>query len=149
MKIAFDLDDTLIPTTRKFSVGSKTVSFPYSLIFKEEIRVGAVGLLQQLANVHEIWVYTTSLRSSTYVRCWFNSFGVKLFGFINAQTHAEKVRGTQYSRLSKAPKLFGIDVLVDDSPGVLIECQQQGSHCILVRPDDNNWLSTIMTELQL
>jgi len=75
-KIAFDLDDTLIPTTTTF-------------FFKEELRVGTIALMKELSYEYALWIYTTSLRSEFYLKVWFYSMGVKLEGIVNVQIHKE------------------------------------------------------------
>jgi len=88
-KIAFDLDDTLIPTTTTFSVGSQKAPFPLNLFFKEELRVGTIALMKELSYEYALWIYTTSLRSEFYLKVWFYSMGVKLEGIVNVQIHKE------------------------------------------------------------
>ena len=149
MRIAFDLDDTLIPTNHSFSVGSHKLSFPLNLLFKEELRIGAVELMQNLAKHHEVWVYTTSLRNEFYLKAWFYFWGVKLNGVINNRIHTKRVVNTKYSKFSKAPELFGISVMVDDLPGVKIECDYQNCIAIIVHPKDNEWEIKVLREIQL
>ncbi|MEO1035175.1 MAG: hypothetical protein AAFX44_06395 [Pseudomonadota bacterium] len=104
-------------------------------------------LLRHIGAKHELAVYTTSLRSPIYIRAWFWSLGIKLNQVINADTHASAVQNTDYRTFTKAPKLFGIDVLMDDAPGVLLECQKQGCRCILVEPQDINWTHSVLEAL--
>jgi len=150
MRIAFDLDDTLIPTTTEFSVGSRTLGFPANLVFKEELRCGAPELLIELAQSHEIWIYTTSLRKESYLKVWFKLWGVKITSVVNQQEHKEAVKGNSvYSRFSKTPTLFGIDLLVDDLPGVEIECNTQGCESLIICPNDENWTEKVLAKIKL
>lgn len=144
MTIAFDLDDTLIPTTRDFSVGAKTMRFPFNLIFNEKLRIGTVSLLKALSLQHQIWIYTTSLRSESYIKLWFGILGIRLGGVINGPVHRRCTEKTAHQRFSKAPRYFNIDILVDDSAGVGLECYQQGSRFILVDPSDDDWADTVL-----
>jgi hypothetical protein len=147
LKIAFDLDDTLIPTTVLFSCGARGAKFPFNLFFKEPLRLGAVELLNQIYAEHELWIYTTSLRPPLEVKLWLYSFGIKVHGVINADIHSVCVKRTPYQNYSKAPKLFGIDYLIDDSKGVQMECEAQGVSCILVSFDDNQWVEKISSNV--
>ncbi|WPD22965.1 MAG: hypothetical protein SD837_00080 [Candidatus Electrothrix scaldis] len=148
MKIAFDLDDTLIPTRQPFSSGSRRLGFPLGLAYKEKLRTGAVELLQGLAAEHEVWIYTTSLRGTLYLKTWFSLWGIKLAGIVNKQVHDKRVVGSKFSDFSKAPALFGISVLIDDLPGVQIECEHQGSHAIIIAPSDDDWTRIVREELK-
>lgn len=149
MKIAFDLDDTLIPTNHQFSVGSHSLGFPLNIFFGEELRVGAVELMKNLSKTHEVCVYTTSLRSAFYIKAWFYFWGVKLHQVINNQIHTQRVANSKYSGFSKAPKVFGISVMVDDSLGVKIECEHQNCDSIIVEPTDNLWSIKVQKEIML
>ena len=148
MKIAFDLDDTLIPTTRRFSVGSRALPVPYRIFFKEELRVGALGLLKNLVQAHEVVIYTTSLRKPFYVKLWFKLWGVSISQVINHDIHTKETQGTKYSGFTKSPQLFGIDVLVDDSEGVKLECDAQLCKSIIVKPNESNWVNIIESALK-
>jgi len=143
MKIAFDLDDTLIPTTVTFKCGvDRSVSI-MRMIYKEPLRKGAKELLQELNKDHELWIYTTSLRTPKSIKLWLRSYGVIISGVINAEIHNQRIRGTGYAKYSKVPKLFGIDCLIDDSLGVQVECAEQNVKCIIIDPGDTEWVEKI------
>jgi hypothetical protein len=149
MRIAFDLDDTLIPTS-EFACGSTVASFPLSLFFQERLRNGAVELLKAISKKHELWIYTTSYRKPFYIKSWFRFLGIKLNYVINQTIHEKAVKtNIHYSRYSKAPKLFGIDLLVDDLPGVGIECKNQSCNYIIVHPSDEHWVEKIHHKISL
>ena len=148
MRIAFDLDDTLIPTTKDFSCGSKKLSFPLNLIFSEELRCGAPELLKFLSNKHDIWIYTTSLRKELYLKIWFFLWGVKITSVVNQQDHRDAVKGNSIcSRFSKAPSLFGIKFLIDDLPGVGIECKQQNCGSLILSTDEPNCAERVQSSI--
>ncbi|MBU2709251.1 hypothetical protein KCM76_24865 [Zooshikella marina] len=149
MRIAFDLDDTLIPTTQSFVVGSEKMKWPYRLIYKEELRIGAVQLLVDLQIEHDIWIYTTSLRSAFYVKSWFKLLGINISGVVNQKSHNEAVRNTPRQRFSKVPPLFGIHLLVDDLPGVKIECEQQNCKALIIPPSEKNWVEIVKQEIDV
>ena len=45
--------------------------------------------------------------------------------------------------ISKYPPAFNIDILIDDSKGVLIEGKQNNFKVIQVEPDNLNWVEKI------
>jgi hypothetical protein len=93
----------------------------------------------------DVWVYTTSLRSPSYLRGLFWCHGVRLRGVVNQDIHCrwlEKQRGKY--RCSKYPPAFGIDLLVDDSEGVWEESVQLRFTMVLVRPHDHDWVEKVM-----
>lgn len=150
VRIAFDLDDTLIPCLHEFETEPRPL---WARLFaREQLRLGTVGLLRQIiASGHDVWVYTKSLRSSFAVRLLFLAYGVRIGGCINAHYHQRVVRRSArpWARSSKYPPAFGIDVLIDDLEGVEMEGGTHGFRVIIVRPDDSSWTQTVRRKLGL
>ena len=111
MRLAFDLDDTLIPCGATFPVEAPRWPLPGV----ERLRVGAPALLRALrAEGHAIWVYTSSHRSVLAVRWTFLAYGVWLGGVINEDRHQRALGPHHPLRAYKVPAVFGIDLLFDD-----------------------------------
>src|SRR5262249_57330349 len=90
MRIAFALDDTLIPCSFPFPVERPT--FTARLLGAEPLRRGAVALLKQLRRQGcEVWVYTTSQRRPFSVRLQFWAYGVRLGGVVNSDCHVRRL----------------------------------------------------------
>lgn len=141
MRIAFDLDDTLIPSVSCFPTEPRRLGL--GAIFREEIRLGAIDLLRGLSkDGHEIWIYTTSLRSHVYLHSWFWFLGIPLVGVVNGSDH--RFHGCPGS---KHPPAFGIDVLVDDSEGVVMEGNARGFRVVRVLPSDSKWSEVVQTSI--
>lgn len=118
MKISFDLDDTIISTT-KFSLEKE--SFWSKIIGAERIRFGTIRLFKELkAKNHKIYVYTTSYRSKIKIKLMFLSYGIPIDFVVNQQLHERRVR-KKGKNVSKFPPEFGIDIHIDDSLGVEME----------------------------
>src|SRR5271166_5684580 len=89
MRIAFDLDGTLIPLPGS-AMATEPRRFLPSLIWREPVRKGAPMLLRELRREgHEVWIYTTSLRDPVRLRHWYAALGVRLDGIVNATRHAD------------------------------------------------------------
>ena len=146
MRIAFDLDDTLIPTRPSVPRESGLRFALLALVFRERLRQGSQTLLRQLhEDGHDIWLYTTSLRSPAFLKIWFCCLGIPLGGIINQTRHnqvASKRVGPERNA-SKYPPAFAIDRLVDDSLGVKIEGERYGFTVIQIDPDDLHWVEKI------
>jgi hypothetical protein len=150
MKIAFDLDDTLIPGLAVFPVDRR--SFLARLLGHEPLREGTITLMKALRNQGwDVWIYTTSFRSPSYVRMLFGLHGVRIAGVINQYHHCKTVTGCghAYQDCSKYPPAFGIDLLVDESEGVWLESQRHGFEMVFVRPDDAAWTDAVMAKARL
>lgn len=152
MRISFDLDDTLI------CYQPETPSEPlppwYRRFFapKEPLRKGSRLLIQRLGEMGwDIWVYTTSNRHPPAVRRWLWSYGIKVSGVINQQIHSHYLHNKKSSflRPSKNPRVFGIDLHVDNSLGVQIEGEQYGFPVIVVSPEDDAWDEKILIGAKL
>lgn len=145
MTISFDLDDTLIPGAVRFETCAP--GFLQRVFNTEPLRSGIVELVTQLrADGHRIFVYTTSMRSPARIRRLFRIHGIRLDGVINQQQHDERL-GERRRDHSKLPPAFGIDVHVDDSPGVGIEGRRYGFRTIILSPDCADWTGFILREV--
>lgn len=145
MRIAFDLDDTLIPGLAVFPVERQP--FLARMLGHEELRVGTAHLMKSLRKRGwDVWIYTTSFRSPSYVRMLFGLYGVRIAGVINQYHHDKVVArcGRSYQNCSKYPPAFGIDLLVDESEGVWRESQRHGFTMVLLRPDDPAWADSVL-----
>jgi hypothetical protein len=70
---------------------------------------------------------------------------VKITEVVNQQRHNQVIFGNEvYSGYSKASKLFGIDLLIDDLRGVELECNHQGSESLILNPGDKGWAQKVV-----
>ncbi|WP_394537244.1 hypothetical protein PRJ39_13720 [Lysobacter enzymogenes] len=142
MRIAFDIDGTLTPLGAG-QFPAAPLPFPLRLLWREPLREGAAALMRELqADGHEVWVYTSSLRSPAYLRLWLRCAGIRLAGVVNGDAHAQALRGRAVAP-SKFPPAFGIDVLVDDAAGVAMEGEAHGFRVVLVDPADRAWADKV------
>ena len=146
MRIAFDIDDTLIPC----GIESFAAEWPRGILgrlfAREPLRDGAVPLMRTLAKEGwELWVYTTSFRNPFYLRALFRCYGLILRGVVNQEIHWRWLRRQGGSfNCSKYPPAFGIDLLVDDSVGVHEESVRFRFPMVLVRPADRDWTDKVL-----
>ncbi|TFZ64799.1 hypothetical protein E4631_17560 [Hymenobacter sp. UV11] len=91
----------------------------------------------------EVWIYTTSYRSSFHIRKMLWVYGLHPDGIINQTHHTKHVR----VRSTKHPPTFGIDVLIDDSRGVELEGQRFNFSVIQIDPQDMDWVAIIQIRL--
>lgn len=140
LRVAFDLDDTLIiPNSKRVE---KIVQYKLlSKIFKvEKLRLSTKEIFKFFEEENcELWIYTTSYRSVRYIKWLFLVHGIKLNGIVNQEIHKKNVSLT----ISKYPPAFNIDILIDDSKGVLLEGSQNNFDVIQIDPDNLNWVEKI------
>lgn len=145
MIISFDLDDTLIPSTKTFPI-EKQMGILKAL-GTEKLRQGTVEIFKQLkSDGHEIYIYTTSFRNKWKVLLTFMLYGVPVDRFIN-QAHHLKEAKNHGRTCSKYPPAFGIDIHVDDSEGVRIEGERHNFRTIIIKDTDRDWSSTVLSAL--
>lgn len=145
MRLAFDLDNTLVRNNHNFPLEQPRWPLLSRLLGEEGLRQGiarAAGLCR--AHGLEIWVYTTSYRSVWHIRRLFWLHGICLDGVVNQQRHNREVR----VRCTKYPPTFGITLLVDDSEGVRLEGERYGFRVVVVQPEDLNWVNTVQAAVQ-
>ena len=146
MTISFDIDNTLIPYGTDFPVEKR----PWwaTLLGAEPVRRGTPELFRELErSKHRIWIYTSSLRAPWRLRLTFAAYGLWPQRIINQVHNARMLRRHQCSA-SKNPALFGIDLHVDDSPGVGAEGARWGFDTLIVAPADEDWTRTVLTHLE-
>ena len=149
MRIAFDLDDTLIPCGHRFATEPPTRRARW--LGCEPLRKGTVELFRHLrARGWEVWVYTTSQRRPWSVRLQFWAYGLRLGGVVNQDRHVRCLRGRQpdHRDCSKYPPAFQVDLLVDDSEGTLLEGKRFRFRVLWVRPDDPGWAAAVRDEAE-
>lgn len=140
LNVSFDIDDTLV-------CGADTPSEPFVPFwarrrYPEPVRAGTRALLKALIERRcRLWVYTSSRRPPRYLRGWFRSAGIALAGAVNLCEH-EQVIGCRGP--SKLPPAFGIDLHVDDSPGVQIEGIEHGFRVVHVAPHERDWTIKVL-----
>jgi hypothetical protein len=152
LRIAFDLDDTLIPCDFSFPLEPRP--WLARLLGSEPLRAGSVDLLRALrTSGAQLWVYTTSLRDPFAVWLQFLLHGIRLGGVVNQDRHLKKMQGWKGQPsardCSKYPPAFGIDLLIDNSEGVVLEGRRWGFRVLHVRPDDLTWAQSVRAAVGL
>lgn len=146
MIISFDIDNTLIPYSDEFEIEEKTLFA--KILRAEPIRKGTIELFKELENRgHEIWIYTTSFRSPLSLKKTFKCYGLNPSKIINEKINQKQLKQNSCNA-SKNPKLFGIDIHIDDSKGVEIEGKKYGFKTIIVDINDKKWTDKIKEELE-
>ncbi len=146
MRIAFDLDDTLLPSDHSFPTEPRPKGLMGSLFAKEELREGAVELLQSLTRAgHEVWIYTTSYRSRWATTMLFRAHGIEIAGVVNRPLHVRRLASLpeELKTCTKYPPAFEIDLLVDNSEAILEESLRYDFNMLLVHPEDTGWVEKI------
>jgi hypothetical protein len=145
MRLAFDLDNTLIRCGHDFPLEKPRRRIWAKLFGNESLRHGIKELVDDCRRRGwEIWVYTTSYRSAWRIRRLFWLHGIWLDGVVNQQRHDREAQ----ARCTKHPPSFGIDLLVDDSEGVRIEGERHGFRVLVVAPEDMQWAERIKEVLR-
>ena len=148
IKISFDLDDTLICVG---NVQTEPCRVPRLLRYwyREPLRLGSCELFSELAHRNcETGIYTTSLRSKSYVRRWLRFYSICPSFVVNQQVHQQYCRKEQLqSPPSKNPKLFNIDLHIDDSHGVRLEGEQFGFNTLIIEPNDGDWMHKVLQKV--
>jgi FMN phosphatase YigB (HAD superfamily) len=146
MTISFDLDDTLISGTKTFPVEKR--NWLQRILGVEPIRDGTIELMALLKSQgHSICIYTTSFRNPLSIRMAFRSYGITLHQVINQQKH-NRILKEKRNIFSKYPPAFGIDLHIDDSPGVRLEGVKFKFRVIIVDEADANWVLKVQDWLK-
>ena len=142
MIISFDLDNTLIPYADEFPTETRT--FFQQLFRSERLRKGTIHLFKELKKQnHDIWVYTTSYRNPLSIRTTFATYGLWPSKIINEEEN-QKVLRRHNCTPTKNPKLFGIDIHIDDSKGLQLEGKRYGFKIFVLESDDEQWTQQVL-----
>ena len=144
MRIAFDLDNTLIRDKYPFPLEPQSQRWFLRLLGFEPLRKNTFQLMKLLQQQdHKIWIYTSSRRDLVYLRLLFQWQGILLDGIVNLDVHQQHVK----TRCSKYPPAFGIDLLIDDSRGVAIESRKYVFEMIQIAPEDEDWHTKVIEKI--
>ena len=145
MRISFDLDEVLFvsPETHKTE---PELSFPFSRIYKERLRLGTPALINELQKIgYEVWVYTSSYRSEQYIRRLFWHYGIRFDGIVTAQRHLKEVQRDKKEILpQKMPQFYQIKLHVDDEAVICSLGREYGFHTYQLGEDDDEWKQKIV-----
>lgn len=145
MRISFDLDEVLFvyPKTHKIE---KPPVFPLNLIFKERLRLGTPELIKELQDQdYEVWVYTSSYRTTSYIKTLFSLYGVRFDGIINADRHLREVQRDNTKMLpQKMPPYYHISLHVDDEKVICQQAKQYGFYAYRLDEEDPEWKEKIL-----
>jgi len=145
MIISFDLDDALIPGTKIFETEKQNLIQRLAGI--EKIWLGTIKLFNELRSQrHSIYIYTTSLRPVLKTKLTFYAYGIPVDKVINQKYHDEELKENK-GRCSKFPPAFGIDLHVDDSPGLRIEGERFDFKTVIIEEKDIDWTQTVLESL--
>ena len=144
MRVAFDLDNTLIRNDFNFPLALAERLFLQKLLQTELLRLGVRELFAFCRSKGwEVWIYTTSYRSPFYIRKMLWVYNLRVDGVVNQARHDQQVR----VRSTKHPPTFGIEALIDDSRGVQLEGERFGFSVIQIDPQDASWVTTVQSQL--
>lgn len=145
MIISFDIDNTLISYSDEFPLEER--EWKAKMLAAEPIRKGTIRLFKELeSRGHEVWIYTTSFRTKFNLKRTFWAYGLSPSKIIN-ETINLKLLKKHGSKASKNPKLFGIDLHIDDTEGVGIEGERYGFRTIIISPDDLDWVEQVLDNI--
>jgi FMN phosphatase YigB (HAD superfamily) len=151
MRVSFDIDDTLV--LRDAQAVSESGLLPAWVMRRacEPLRAGSKSLFRELkAQGCEVWIYTSSLRSTFQIRYWLALHGLWVDGIVNDDLHRRKIEELNLEKMpSKYPPAFGIDLHVDDSPGVELEGRQLGFSVIVIGQQDSDWTQKVITAVNV
>ena len=149
MKVSFDLDEVLFVNPAKFEI-EPPPRFPLDRLFPERLRKGTVQLIHDLqARGFEVWIYTSSYRTVTYIRALFRHYGVKFDEIVNGYRHDAEVQGNRPKRLpTKLPSHYRIALHIDDEDAVIRNGREYGFKVIRVFEPDPLWAEKILNEAE-
>ena len=144
MRLSFDIDDTLI-----FYDQQKRQKCRAKLFLGERLRDGTLDLFRELQKDHELWLYTSSLRPCWKLRLQFRLKGIRIDHVVNHEEHLELLKSLKLpDSPTKLPNKYGIDLHIDDSPGVAEEGRRYGFRVLIIDPHDEQWVQKVKEKIE-
>ena len=145
MRISFDLDEVLFVRPDKYET-EPPLRFPYNKLFPERLRKGTVDLIHKLQEQgFEVWVYTSSFRTTVYIKALFRHYGIRFDDIVNGQRHREEVQGKRTEPMpQKMPNRYQISLHIDDEDGVVKNSPMYGFRAMQVYEPDDKWAEKVM-----
>ena len=149
MRVSFDLDDVLFVSPQTYET-EPAPRFPYNRIFTDRLRKGTPQLIRALQEKgFEVWIYTSSFRTETYLKALFRAYGVRFDGIINAQRHEKEVQRDRLERLpQKMPNYYHISLHIDDEKAVEKNGRLYGFRTLRVLEPDVHWTEKVLQEAE-
>lgn len=149
MRVSFDLDEVLFvdPATHKTE---DRLPFPFCKIYKERLRKGTPELIHSLQSLgYDVWVYTSSFRSESYIRNLFRCYGVKFDGIVNAKRHLAEVQ-SKSSRIlpQKVPSRYHISLHIDDESVICSYGKEFGFDAYQLDAEDDEWKEKVIARAE-
>ena len=149
MRISFDLDEVLFvnPETHETE---KELKFPLNLIYKERLRIGTPELINSLQEIgFEVWVYTSSFRSISYIEKLFRHYGVRFDDIVNGTRHLKEVQRDKKDILpQKVPSHYRISLHIDDEAVICSYGKANGFDTYRLDEQDPEWISKIISKAE-
>lgn len=149
MRVSFDLDEVLFvnPKTHKTE---PALPFPLRKYYKERLRAGTPVLINTLQEMgFEVWVYTSSFRTETYIRRLFRHYGIRFDGIINGSRHLKEVQqGRSQILPQKVPNKYRISLHVDDEAVICSYAREFGFDTYRLDADDDGWKEKVIAKAE-
>ena len=149
MKLAFDLDDTLLRLATPFETEKRL----FSHIFKKiRLRKGTYKLIKSLKkDNHKVWIYTRSKRSIFKIKLIFLLNGILLDGIVNSQRHHKKIEeiDSLYQDCYKYPPMFDLELLIDDGKFFYQDSIKYKFNMLLLDPSEENWVNIVRKNIEM
>ena len=149
MRVSFDLDEVLFVSPQTHRIEPAPI-FPLSRVFRERLRLGTPALINSLQKMgYEVWVYTSSYRTTRYIRTLCALYGVHFDGIVNAQRHLREVQRDRKTILpQKLPNRYRISLHVDDEMVICSYGREYGFHTYQLDAEDANWKEKIIAKAE-
>ena len=149
MRVSFDLDEVLFvnPATHKTE---PRPPFPFYLIYKERLRLGTPRLIHALQELDfDVWVYTSSFRSESYIKNLFRLYGVRFDGIVNGKRHMAEVQRYSSTPLpQKVPSRYKISLHVDDESVICSYGKEYGFDTYQLDAEDDAWVEKVIARAE-
>lgn len=149
MRVSFDLDEVLFVSPDDHKV-EPPPPLMLKYIFKERLRLGTPKLIHRLQELgYDVWIYTSSFRSESYIKSYFAVYGVHFDGIVNGSRHLREVQRNLSTILpQKMPTHYHITLHVDDESVICSQGRMYGYSTYQLDAQDDDWAEKIIAKAE-
>jgi hypothetical protein len=136
MRIAIDLEGTLIPECAEFAC--ERTNDLARRVLSVGLRRGAKALLRDLTRAgHTLTLYSSGKHTPGKLRLWCLLAGLPVHRIVTLSQTRKAARGTTH--IVAWPPLYDQDIVLDDNPRHIAVAQRAGVPGVLVANNSDDW----------
>ncbi len=140
--VTIDFDEVLFSDSIQQS--ASPILFPYNLVYKKNIRENAALLVQEFQRMgYDVWIYTGSYLSETYIKGLFRMNKCRVDGIVNGIN--EKKSPNKLREIFR--EKYHTILHVDNEAFTIVNTRNKKYEIVDISTDEHEWASSVITNV--